>query len=1126
MSDPSPSVERLAPLEDPDAFLAWVEELGGLPAGERDRALADLRSRSEAEATPYMDALERLVGAEAPAAAWFVDQMARTGIPEEEAVALLAQAADHVGLQAAWTDWEDVEDRSEVRLRLQVLARTPSLHEDLAPFVAFFFRASDPELFRLAALAMGRHLHASDHLASYLEGWSSERGLDPAQPATLDGTRSPRRLLFVQAGAASRATTGAPPDAGHGDESPELAVGDPRRTLETIAETTADQRDVQDLSVALRAAVPLLETDASLAPTCLELLELPDEGGAGPPVRLQLEAWGRLLPATLSTVTKRDRPEDVARLEQAWRRRVDHQLASLRAREAVGERVALLQGLDELIRALVRAPDASEDRLLDALLRDVSTLEAALVAQRMGAWRIRHGEHRPVEVPEGVGLTTGDAEQLPPVVRSVLEHTWELPSQGGDLLADERTESTVDLADALLASLATKQAWQEESRRARAIALFQLLDLFRYEVLPPERLEALLQKHGLPGGRGWRATGDRAERRSAAARVMVRVISWEGEAADALLDARAIHEIDDVQLLVGIVRTGRETATLPALVDAIEHRFRWQLRRDASFSPVGFLARLTVREPAPELYETLALVSQGRAYRTASHEGSFPLSEVAEQLADQAHATRGPTAPGELAEHWDPAPLSSWDPFAGALSRVRARLAGDASEDPGNAIQTLAELVGRRDPRGAPAEDTVLSLLWRLNDADRPMVRTGDPPWTTGTTREIVDQASAEVERLAGLADVIERQAPGGETRGGFEQAQAALWRLTALLTEGLPLAETRLLRRRVEHIDALLSSWSAALAALEELHEDGWPEDPDRWALLVEEATHRGDEPPRLGLVPRLWTGLWLGATTDADPALEGEDVWERRAALLRWGLAHPDETSWPDPIRTAWLEEVAASYEALLVDALDANREDRVIELIKHPAYERARTAPTLRDTMPKARRWCLDRYRPGAALAARRATDPEGSPTGLIQEGVSFLVHFSPVWSALLVGAIFLLDFGDAWVELAQARDVRGIVLTCVIGVLGAYTYVVRDLRSKVQPPPTSTELRNKGRLHARAAAFTGVCVLVAVVITTFLWWMLGATDVVVRGPWAVANIAVWSGFALFVGIVFGLVIQKGL
>jgi hypothetical protein len=51
-------------------------------------------------------------------------------------------------------------------------------------------------------------------------------------------------------------------------------------------------------------------------------------------------------------------------------------------------------------------------------------------------------------------------------------------------------------------------------------------------------------------------------------------------------------------------------------------------------------------------------------------------------------------------------------------------------------------------------------------------------------------------------------------------------------------------------------------------------------------------------------------------------------------------------------------------------------------------------------------------------------------------------------------------------------------------------------------------------------------VAAAITSFLWWLLRDTGAVVHRSLAVMHVAAWTAFALFVGILFGLVIQKGM
>jgi hypothetical protein len=41
-----------------------------------------------------------------------------------------------------------------------------------------------------------------------------------------------------------------------------------------------------------------------------------------------------------------------------------------------------------------------------------------------------------------------------------------------------------------------------------------------------------------------------------------------------------------------------------------------------------------------------------------------------------------------------------------------------------------------------------------------------------------------------------------------------------------------------------------------------------------------------------------------------------------------------------------------------------------------------------------------------------------------------------------------------------------------------------------------------------------------LTGFLWFLLSGTDEVVHGEGAALHVIVWAGFALFVGIFFGL------
>lgn len=51
----------------------------------------------------------------------------------------------------------------------------------------------------------------------------------------------------------------------------------------------------------------------------------------------------------------------------------------------------------------------------------------------------------------------------------------------------------------------------------------------------------------------------------------------------------------------------------------------------------------------------------------------------------------------------------------------------------------------------------------------------------------------------------------------------------------------------------------------------------------------------------------------------------------------------------------------------------------------------------------------------------------------------------------------------------------------------------------------------------------CLVVTGTLTTMLWFLLSGTGAVVEGPGAVLHVVVWTGFALFVGVFFGLIAE---
>jgi hypothetical protein len=183
-------------LEEMSKLIAFAGDIAAMSNDDRAGALATL-PHDLAAWRRFVHVLFR-VGSdtakqgEEPDAAILLAEAQRNGLSREQAKQLLAELIVHDALHEHWTNWTQTLDRDELRLRLEILARSPHWHEDLSPFITFFFRASVADLYQHAAIALGRHLHHSDRLREYLATFSAQRSVPLDQPVALTGSRSPR----------------------------------------------------------------------------------------------------------------------------------------------------------------------------------------------------------------------------------------------------------------------------------------------------------------------------------------------------------------------------------------------------------------------------------------------------------------------------------------------------------------------------------------------------------------------------------------------------------------------------------------------------------------------------------------------------------------------------------------------------------------------------------------------------------------------------------------------------------------------------------------------------------------------------------------------------------------------
>ncbi|TVP75912.1 MAG: hypothetical protein EA352_06950 [Gemmatimonadales bacterium] len=335
-----------------------------------------------------------------------------------------------------------------------------------------------------------------------------------------------------------------------------------------------------------------------------------------------------------------------------------------------------------------------------------------------------------------------------------------------------------------------------------------------------------------------------------------------------------------------------------------------------------------------------------------------------------------------------------------------------------------------------------------------------------------------------------------------------------------------------------------------------------DSWTELVPEVM--GALPPadartveaevEAGLTTLLERGRLLGlvaSARDRDVALEAlgtMDVVEEAPvalALAEWvgtgasssNLPVPGRLAWaadaggrlPEgPVRTRWMDGVARLWLQSVDHALEEGDPDRIRGLVARPGLGPLTSRPEARGRLVQARGWFLDTHRPGLALrVAREEQVTRGRPRAGAGPALAghFLGRHAALWLALLIGAVLWLDFGDAFAAMAEVGDLRGILWTCAVGLGGAWVWVLADLRRRVAPAaPEEASGRLLGDL-ARATGFTGITALATLLITSGMWLLLSRTDEVLQGPEAVLYLAAWTGFALFVGVFFGLLSKGG-
>ncbi len=1116
-SDPGPPGDVPPPATEEEAW-EQASRLDGLPEEERLEVLSRWLRASLPALRGWAGFLSELFSS-TPRARVLSQHLKVVGLPSGRRTQVVGRFSSFGEAHRHWSRWTEEDDRDELRLRLEALAYAERIAPDLEEFLLFFFRASDPTTYQPAAVVVGRHLHLHPPLQEYVGRYAEDRGVARDQLPELDGTRSRRRLLLVAAAASSRAAR-----ADEGTQSPEERLADPPLALDGSSEPPLEEP--RDLPVYLTALELLVSGPGVQGERARDhARHVLGQVAVGERVRWDravARRWGRLL-ATLHECGEEWASQEGELLRAQWVAGALQRHGTPRS-VGFGARVGALEVADELLRQAVHVGPEWSRTVARHAREELSGERALLATLRLSMWQARLYGGDPSALTErngeGPGWRQGPLHAMAEVWMPVQQ------AHPGELLGPPGAREAHRSVRTLLEPISSRGRWFGLAEADRALYTFLLLDEMLHPTLPVRELQALLADLGSsarPGGSETPTEEDGTEVQSEPASWLVaRVTEWEGERGEAFVDARLLHRLGDEALLVRLLPTGRTSELLPSLADALEHRFRLNLARDPEFSPEAFLLRMAIRKPHGSFYSILGALLGDRTYRNA--EGAeLPIRGWLEDLV------RASDPPSDREEP-SGASFRILEPFRTALSRAHGE------KDLPQRLEALAALLtGGGEEHHRPEADPT-SLVLALNGGRSRLHRSGSRPWAAVSPAALAAEVSAAAARLSEAVPLL-----SPETFQELEEAQILthqvgerLRRLRHLLPPLLPAREAQLSDTLLMEIEGELRGWMGTLSSLGEVWRSTLDGDAtvgeSHWEVLARHAAAVADRPLRRASLRLLWGGLTRelgGRSAEAEPgAAPSQMGWKRDEAVLRWAVQRAPSLLPPED-RGEWLRHVSDRWQAMAEEAMASGFETRLVRLTRGKEGGILALRPEAEGILERLRLWFFDTYRIGDAMRISRAINARkglGFVGSMPREVGAFFVHYSALWLALLVGAILMLDFGDAWTSMAEIGDVRGIAITFAVGVLGAFAYVGADLRQRVRDAPEDVGWRTGFARLGRVTVFLLACLVYTVGLVTLLWLLLSTTDEVVHGPGAVLHVVVWSGFALFVGVFFGLLAKR--
>jgi len=1001
------------------------------------------------------------INEESPQLSDLMTKGAALGIPLQQLKKVLFSECEKKDVQKKWSNWSTVTDREEVRLRLLAINSFEKIDPALVPFVLFYFRASDSVLYQTAAQIVGKHLTEQPEIQNYIAAYLRERKIDPARPVELNGQRNRRRLLILFA-------------ACYKYKGPQIELDGKSLTiappLDGISSGELSSKNRLDYSAIMLAGSLLTGMAQGLDEKVIKnLLKMPDTVSD----RNIIRNWGLLL-----NESKLSESEKSIIIEEA----LSKTKYKYDEAETYSAKLHLLYKADEILRSAVFVLQGQTDKLLaDADRTDL------LQFYRI---RLAHWSSREINPVEKIHSVHTGSKFLSQVTASSLTN-----------------RDQASLFVSMLQSVQNEQSWRLQTLEERVWKTFFLIDfsIFNHFVSTYEMRQLL---SGLYAETEF-SDNDRLRSMSPLSIIIRRLLHFEQSARGTITDGRLIHKVADEKLLLALLPSGINSELLPVFADAFEHQIRLLMKTDSSFNPDQYLYKITIREPHPNFYRFLTeLVPERRYGSDESREESFRL-KLEYLSADKSQINSG----SESNKHFK---ISG---FWSSVEKIRERLEQQLESD--DLFSLLSHLQHEIDGTGqeliSPTA-TLHDLLNIIHEGEEQWLRSGFPAyWNRSASvlnnrlQQLNRQFKSDIEKLkpetlTGVSEAGEAAQRIRETIREVEQIIApSLGAKEAALFSGLKNRSGELLQDWIQLLTSADSEWHNY-----DEHKPG--EQHNLWNTLFKTAAASQNSYTRKEL-------LQISLNTVIQQRDSGrKKTWFLRYQFLVWAAQNPPSEA-EEEIRY-WQKLLTKLWSEMLHEAMDQKQEARVVQLVKAPELKQVRRTESVTPVLENVKTWCFDRYDLLHAFICNREINPEiNFVTNRWKTLREYFGHFSQVWIALLVGVIMMFDFGDPWTELAEIGDVGGVIFTFVLGVGGTYLYVFADLRKKVNL--VKSDPFQWASQFGRVGLFLGITLTFTVLVVLLFYYMFYNTDHVVHGVYAIWHIMAWTGFALFVGVFFGLI-----